>query len=37
MKGDPSLVAADGLHPSGKEYAEWEKNILPVATEMLAK
>jgi lysophospholipase L1-like esterase len=22
---DPSLVAADGLHPSGKMYAEWAK------------
>src|SRR6266566_7257340 len=29
MGDDPSLVAADGLHPSAKEYAEWEKIIFP--------
>lgn len=34
---DPSLVAADGLHPSAKEYAEWEKIIFPVALELLKK
>lgn len=32
---DSSLVAADGLHPSAKEYAEWEKLIFPVALELL--
>jgi acyl-CoA thioesterase I len=32
---DPSLVAADGLHPSAKEYAEWEKLIFPAALELL--
>jgi len=37
MKGDPSLVAADGLHPSAREYAEWETIIFPVALEMLWK
>src|SRR5437867_3760524 len=31
MGTDPSLVAADGLHPSAREYAEWEKIIFPVA------
>ncbi|MDX2171740.1 MAG: SGNH/GDSL hydrolase family protein [Bacteroidota bacterium] len=35
MKEDTSLVAADGLHPSAKEYAEWEKLILPVAEKLL--
>ena len=35
MKGDESLVAADGLHPSAKEYAEWEKVIFPAALQML--
>jgi lysophospholipase L1-like esterase len=35
MGKDPSLVAADGLHPSAKEYAIWEKLILPVAEEVL--
>jgi lysophospholipase L1-like esterase len=37
VQNDPSLVAADGLHPSAKEYAEWETVILPVAVELLAK
>ena len=26
---DPSLVALDGLHPSGEQYGEWVKEILP--------
>jgi lysophospholipase L1-like esterase len=25
---DPSLVAGDGLHPSGKQYTEWTKLIV---------
>src|SRR5207249_11929494 len=37
MGKDSSLVAADGLHPSAKEYAEWEKIILPAALELLTK
>lgn len=37
MRGDSSLVAADGLHPSAKEYAEWEKIIFPVVFELLTK
>jgi lysophospholipase L1-like esterase len=37
MGSDPSLVAADGLHPSAKEYAEWDKVILPAALELLTK
>jgi lysophospholipase L1-like esterase len=28
-------VAKDGLHPSAKEYAEWEKIIFPPALELL--
>jgi len=35
MGEDKSLVAKDGLHPSAKEYAEWEKIILPAAFELL--
>ncbi len=31
---DPSLIAQDGLHPSGKMYAEWVKLALPVVLEM---
>ena len=37
MGQDRSLVAADGLHPSAKEYAEWEKIIFPAALELLKK
>ena len=37
MKNDSSLIAADGLHPSAREYAEWEKVIFPAALELLAK
>jgi acyl-CoA thioesterase I len=37
MQNDRSLVAGDGLHPSAKEYAEWEKIIFPVAAELLRK
>ena len=35
MASDRSLVAADGLHPSAKEYAEWEKVIFPAALQLL--
>jgi lysophospholipase L1-like esterase len=35
MGSDRALVAADGLHPSAKEYAEWEKLIFPAALELL--
>jgi lysophospholipase L1-like esterase len=34
---DAALVAADGLHPSPKQYAEWVKLILPEARAALAK
>ncbi|WKZ47417.1 MAG: SGNH/GDSL hydrolase family protein [Anaerolineales bacterium] len=34
---DPSLIAGDGLHPSGKMYAEWAKLALPIVLEMLRK
>lgn len=34
---DPSLVAQDGLHPSGKQYAGWVELIAPVAREMLSR
>ena len=37
MQGDRSLVASDGLHPSAKEYAEWEKIIRPAALELLKR
>jgi lysophospholipase L1-like esterase len=34
-KNDPSLIAPDGLHPSGKMYAEWAGLALPVVLEIL--
>lgn len=35
MGKDRSLVAADGLHPSAKEYAIWETLIYPVVYDVL--
>jgi lysophospholipase L1-like esterase len=32
---DPSLIAADGLHPSGKMYSGWVELALPAAFEAL--
>jgi lysophospholipase L1-like esterase len=34
---DPSLIASDGLHPSGKMYAEWAKLALPTALQIVEK
>ena|SRR5688572_13716602 len=34
---EPELVAFDGLHPSGKMYAEWVQRILAEATFQLEK
>lgn len=36
-KNDPELVGSDGLHPSAKEYANWEKLIFPVAYTNLSE
>lgn len=33
---DPSLLAEDGLHPSGKMYAQWAQLVLPLAEEILS-
>jgi lysophospholipase L1-like esterase len=35
MAEDPTLIASDGLHPSAKMYAEWEKLILSEMRKML--
>lgn len=35
MKDDATLVANDGLHPSAKEYSEWEKLILPASIKLI--
>jgi lysophospholipase L1-like esterase len=32
---DPALIASDGLHPSGKMYAEWAQLVLPIVLEIL--
>jgi len=32
---DPSLVAADGLHPSAKEYARWAQKVFAVIKQQL--
>ncbi len=32
---DPSLVAADGLHFSGKEYAIWSAQLVPIIKSIL--
>ncbi|TAH47997.1 MAG: SGNH/GDSL hydrolase family protein [Chloroflexota bacterium] len=32
---DSALIAADGLHPSAKMYAQWVELILPIAAEIL--
>jgi lysophospholipase L1-like esterase len=34
--GDRSLVAGDGLHPSGAQYALWVERIAPVVEGLLA-
>jgi lysophospholipase L1-like esterase len=36
VPGDRGLVAGDGLHPSGKQYAEWASLALPEAMAALA-
>ena len=37
MSNDRNLVAKDGLHPSAKEYALWEEEIFPDASDILSK
>lgn len=37
MKNDPLLVAADKLHPSGKEYRKWEEVIFAQAIKIIAR
>ncbi len=34
-ENDPSLIAGDGLHPSGKMYSQWVDLLLPIAQHML--
>ena len=35
--GDPGLVAGDGLHPSGAQYARWAETLLPAALAALGR
>jgi acyl-CoA thioesterase-1 len=37
MRDDVTLIAPDGLHPSAKEYGQWEEMIFPVAQKLLGK
>ena len=37
MKNQPALIAQDGLHPSAKEYSEWEKLIFPATLKLLSE
>ena len=34
-KNDASLIASDGLHPSGKEYAKWAALLAPEIEKVL--
>jgi lysophospholipase L1-like esterase len=34
---DPAYLVADGLHPSGRAYAEWARLILPAAVEATSR
>jgi lysophospholipase L1-like esterase len=34
-KNDPSLLAGDGLHPSGKEYRKWSERLGPMMKAVL--
>ena len=34
---DRSLVADDGLHPSGAQYARWVERLVPVVTDLLGQ
>jgi lysophospholipase L1-like esterase len=34
-KNDPSLLAGDGLHPSGKEYKKWAERLGPMMKAVL--
>lgn len=33
--GDPEMIARDGLHPSGRQYARWVDALEPVVRELL--
>ncbi|HEV8082736.1 MAG TPA: SGNH/GDSL hydrolase family protein [Chitinophagaceae bacterium] len=35
VKNDPSLVAGDGLHPSGEQYKKWSDLLAPVILQKI--
>lgn len=35
FKNDPSLVAGDGLHPSGEQYKKWSELLAPVILQKI--
>lgn len=37
VERDPSLIAGDGLHPSGKMYLEWARLALPAALKAIGQ
>jgi acyl-CoA thioesterase I len=37
VRVEPDLVSADGLHPSAKQYAEWERVVYPVVRRVLSQ
>jgi lysophospholipase L1-like esterase len=37
VRDDPSLVATDGLHPSGAQYRLWVDRIAPVVEALLSR
>ena len=36
-KEDPTLVANDGLHPSGRQYGLWVERIAPVVARLIGR
>ena len=37
VKDDPTLVANDGLHPSGRQYGLWVERIAPVVARLIGR
>lgn len=37
VSGDPTLVADDGLHPSGRQYGLWVERIAPVVAQLIGR
>jgi lysophospholipase L1-like esterase len=37
VRDDPTLVADDGLHPSGRQYGLWVERIAPVVAQLIGR